>query len=253
MSRVPWLVGLGGSAAALYFWSRQRDARSDPTLPRDATRASSTTAPQSSRPFPPQRTIAPAPLKLEGRWVWPVASWQGRPPTISDGFNSPRAGYARHGGVDLMFARTAADTALKPGTPNASKGSGYVMPDGVHALAASEGVVWSAMQTPQGYAVVIDHGKRGGYPVATFYTHLDKLLVQPTARGATKERVSAGQPLGTIGFSPLDGEKLKHLHFEVWLGGPKDRIDPAAVMRGWQVAPSPAPVLVARNAGATFR
>lgn len=229
MSRLPWIVGLGGGAAALYFWSRNR-------------------APLSSSNLSPAR-IAPA--KLEGRWIWPVASWQGRAPTVSDGFNSRRAGFDRHGGADVMFARTASDAALKPGTPNASKR--FVMPDGIHALAASDGVVWSAMQTPRGYAVVIDHGKRGPHPVATFYTHLDNMLVQPTARGASKERVSAGQTIGTIGFDPLDHQKLQHLHFEVWLGGPSQRIDPEALMRGWQVAPASSPVLVARNAGLLYR
>ena len=63
--------------------------------------------------------------------------------------------------------------------------------------------------------------------VATFYTHLERLLVTPTANVKAGERVRAGQPIGIIGADPLDGEHLKHLHFEIWLGGPKDAIDPA--------------------------
>jgi hypothetical protein len=165
---------------------------------------------------------------------------------ISDGFDSPRPGVPRHGGVDLMFARSPADTP-KAGSPNGSKL--FVMPDGLPALAASEGVVWSAMQTPHGFAVVIDHAPT---KVATFYTHLEKLLVAPAAPGKSNERVRAGQPIGIIGASPLDAEHLKHLHFEVWLAGPNDRIDPAPLMRSWETVGDPN-ALVARNAGFLYR
>lgn len=204
----PWLVG-GGALA--YAWSRQSSQR----------RAS------TSGPLP-------------GRWVWPVPRWNGRVPVISDGFDSPRAGYPRHGGVDLMFARTVSD-AFKAGTPNASKL--FVMPDGVNALAASDGVVRSAAATPQGQAVVIDHAP---HKVATFYTHMEKLVVK------SGDHVRGGQPIGIIGASPLDAEHLKHLHFEVWLGGPADRVDPAPLMRTWEIAANPN-ALVARNAGSVYR
>jgi hypothetical protein len=99
---------------------------------------------------------------------------------------------------------------------------------------------------------VIDHGPR---KVATFYTHLDTLDVTETANAKSKQQVKAGQKIGTVGFSPLDGEKLKHLHFEVWLGGPSDRIDPSALMKTWETSDG-APLssaLVARNAGVTYR
>ena len=172
--------------------------------------------------------------------------WNGRAPAISDGFDSPRAGFVRHGGVDLMFPRTVADT-FKIGSPNASRM--FVMPDGLAAIAASEGVVWSAKQTPQGFAVVIDHAPR---KIATFYTHLEKLLVAPTAPGKSSERVAAGQPIGIIGASPLDAEHLKHLHFEVWLGGPSDRIDPSTLMRTWTTVDAPVAVAM-RNAGFVYR
>jgi hypothetical protein len=165
---------------------------------------------------------------------------------ISDGFDSPRAGVPRHGGVDIMFARLPGDT-FKAGTPNASKL--FVMPDGLVAVAASDGLVRSAMHTPHGFAVVIDHAPNN---VATFYTHLEKLLVAAAGPGKSNERVRAGQPMGIIGASPLDSEHLKHLHFEVWLGGPNDRIDPAALMRGWETVADPN-ALVARNAGFVYR
>jgi hypothetical protein len=58
--------------------------------------------------------------------------------------------------------------------------------------------------------------------------------------------------LGVIGASPLDGEHLKHLHFEVWLGGPNDRIDPSLLMKSWETVAGPNAV-VARNAGLSYR
>ena len=173
MTRAPWLIG--GGALAAYWW-----ARSDQRAPRNVA------------------------AMLSGRWVWPVASWYGRPPTISDGFDSPRPGLPRHGGVDIMFRRVAGDE-LVVGTTGTKL---FVMPDDQPVLAASDGVVWSAMKTPRGYAVVIDHGPR---TVATFYTHLDRMLVTPTARGASKQRVTAGQMIGTVGFDPLDARKVRHL------------------------------------------
>lgn len=221
MSKLPWL--LGGGALAAYMWSRGKPHGSSST--------------------------APAPFfgPLAGRWVWPVQSWKGRAPVISDGFDSPRPGLPRHGGVDIMFRRLPGDT-YKAGTPNGSKL--HVMPDNIAVIAATDGVVWSAMQTPRGYAVVIDHSP---LKVATFYAHIDKLDVTPTARGASKQRVRAGQVLGTVGFNPLDGAKLKHLHFELWLGGPTNGVDPSNVMRTWQVVGDPREALVARNASFNYR
>lgn len=217
MRDLPWIVG--GGALAYYVWSRSREHA---------------------------RESRPAITALPGRWVWPVASWGTRRPVISDGFDSPRPGLPRHGGVDIMFRREPGDT-FAAGTPNGTRM--FVMPDEHPVLAASDGVVWSAMKTPHGHAVVIDHGPR---KVATFYTHLDKLLVTPTARAASKQRVQAGQPLGTVGFSPLDAQRIKHLHFEVWLGGPSDRIDPAAIMKQWEHVGDRG-ALVARNASTTYR
>jgi hypothetical protein len=212
----PWIVG---GAALAYASSRRTQL--------------STSKPLVSGPLP-------------GRWVWPVPRWNGRAPVISDGFESPRPDVPLHGGVDVMFARQPTD-AFKVGTPNASKL--FVMPDVLPAVAASDGFVWSAMQTPHGYAVVISHAPN---KVTTFYTHLAKLLVAPAAPGKSNERVRAGQPIGIIGASPLDAEHLKHLHFEIWLGGPNDRIDPAPLMRAWDSIPDP-DALVARNASLVYR
>jgi hypothetical protein len=209
----PWIVG-GGLAA--YAWSRSRTS----------SRAS-TSAPKLAGPLP-------------GRWVWPVPSWNGRAPTISNAFGP------QHHGVDVMFARVPSDT-LRAGSPNGSPR--FVMPDGMNALAASDGVVWSAMQTPRGFAVVIDHAPA---KLATFYTHLEKLLVTPTANAKAGQRVRAGQPIGIVGADPLDAEHLKHLHFELWAGGPSAAVDPTPLMRSWEIAGDPG-ALVARNAGLVYR
>src|SRR5712671_3844543 len=95
----PWIVGGG---IAVYAWSRR----------------------SSSKPSKPSAPTFVGPLP--GRWVWPVPRWNGRAAVISDGFNSPRPGLPRHGGVDIMFERIAADP-YKVGTTNGTKH--YVMPD----------------------------------------------------------------------------------------------------------------------------
>jgi hypothetical protein len=176
-----------------------------------------------------------------------VPAWNGRPPVITDGFHT-RPNGQHHNGVDLMYARAASDT-LTAGTPNGSKS--FVMPDHMHALAASDGVVWSAMRTPRGLAVVLVHPDA---KVATFYTHLEKLLVAETANANAGEHVRAGQPIGIIGADPLDSEHLKHLHFEIWRDGvkPTSAIDPEPIMRSWSLVPD-ASELVARNAGLVYR
>jgi hypothetical protein len=84
--------------------------------------------------------------------------------------------------------------------------------------------------------VVVDHDN-----VATFYQHLELLLVpevRPPPKGAPRDRllkIKAGQPLGVIGGDPLNPPHLKHLHFEFWPNGPTSAIDPAPLMKIWQV------------------
>lgn len=147
-----------------------------------------------------------------------------------------------------MFKRTPADVRLVRGTPNGSKW--FVMPDNVLAVAASDGVIWSAGPTQHGYAVVIDHGPQ---KVATFYQHMEKLFVTPTNRARSQQRVVAGQPIGIVGFSPLDGERLRHMHFEIWLGGPKDWIDPELLLRSWDAIVDPRGAGAIRNASLQYR
>ncbi|MBX3156779.1 MAG: peptidoglycan DD-metalloendopeptidase family protein [Deltaproteobacteria bacterium] len=228
MDRLPLVVG--GGALAAYLWTRNRVRTATPAPPMPVTATTS---------------VDP---RLPGRWVWPVQSWKGRIPVISDGFKSPRPGLPRHGGVDIMYERLPADT-FKQGTPHGAKW--HVMPDDVTVVAAHDGVVWSAMPSPTGIAVVIDHSP---LKAATFYAHLETLAVKETARAESKQRVRAGELLGTVGLNPLDGERLRHLHFELWLGGPNDRIDPEEIMKRWDVVDDPRRgVLVARNGGFHYR
>jgi murein DD-endopeptidase MepM/ murein hydrolase activator NlpD len=247
------LVAAGGVAA--YFLLRPKEASAasspadlaptptptptpSPSVERPAPAVLSNPPPQITASASPQRAPElptpkpPQPLVLPGQWGWPVPRWDGRAPVISDGFGSPRPGM-RHMGVDIMFARIASDP-FPVGTPNGTKG--FVMPDAWMAVAAGDGILWSSGHTPRGFAVVIDHGT-----VATFYTHLDTLFVpqvKPPTKGLSPAKVipiKAGQPLGVIGGDPQTPQRIKHLHFELWRGGPQDAIDPAPVMKAWRV------------------
>lgn len=237
------LLFLVGGGALVYFFLRHRDAEAgkapDESLqPTTLPATSSPPVPSGqgkiavSRPPQPEvpRPTLPQPSQLTGRWGWPVPRYEGRAPVISDGFRLPRRD---HNGVDIMFARAVSDR-FPVGSPNGTKG--YVMPDAWMAVAASDGILWSSGHTPRGYAVVIDHGT-----AVTFYTHLDTLFVpevRPPAKGITPAKViaiKAGQPLGVIGADPQDRERIKHLHFELWRGGPADAVDPAPLMKTWQV------------------
>jgi murein DD-endopeptidase MepM/ murein hydrolase activator NlpD len=110
------------------------------------------------------------------------------------------------------------------------------MPDSWPAVAAADGVLWSAGPTLRGYAVVVDHGT-----VATFYQHLSTLIVPETkapAPGTPRAKmipIRAGQPLGVIGGDPTNPPYQKHLHFELWPAGPASAVDPQPYMRTWQI------------------
>jgi hypothetical protein len=223
MRALPWILGGGAAALAGYYWQRSRDGsdtnadggkHADPSPSSGHRGDASAPAANGSTGSP-----APAPERLPGRWVWPLGvlhqhvqeqlhgqlqdHLQDRFPEISDGFyskrRSPSGQEVTHGGVDIMYRRKPGDP-WKPGTPNGSPG--WVMPDHRSALAASDGVVWSAANTPRGWTVVIDHAPR---KLATYYTHLSSLLV------TAKQPVSVGTPLGIIGADPLDAERIMHL------------------------------------------
>jgi murein DD-endopeptidase MepM/ murein hydrolase activator NlpD len=238
MRAFPWILGGGAAALAAYYWRRDRGT---PDAGVDGH------ANAKGSPSPDRAGDAPskgAPERLPGRWVWPVGVWNARKPEISDGFYSlrrePRSNISsEHGGVDIMYRRQPGDP-WRAGTPNGTPG--WVMPDHRAAVAASDGVVWSAANTPRGWTVVIDHAPR---KLATYYTHLSSLLV------SAKQPVTAGTPLGIIGADPLDGEHIMHLHFELWRGGPSDRFDPQRLIETtWEYVPDPGDLprtLIARN------
>jgi hypothetical protein len=187
------------------------------------------------------RTVEVIEPTLAG-WTVPVPTLGDRQAVVSNEFrtNDPH----QHLGVDLMFRRRDSRDLVAVYPPKTSNGTTlFFMPEGVSALAAAAGTVSFADMTGMGNSVIIQHPN--GW--ATYYTHLSSLAVK---RG---DLVRAGQPLGTIGASPLDGEHLKHLHFELWRGGTRSgAVDPAASLATWTRVASPwsppSGPLVARNA-----
>lgn len=161
-----------------------------------------------------------------GVWCWPMPILtDGRPPVVSDGWGSRRDGGARqHRGVDIMYERIA---RVLPDEAKRDHGSiAYEVPEGTEIYAAHDGTIWSAGQTERGGAVVIDHGK----PYATFYQHLSRIYPH-VKKGAL---VKAGEPIGTCGFSPIDGARIRHLHFEIWEGGAGDHaVNPEPRIYSW--------------------
>lgn len=205
----PYLALGGGAALAALWYARSRSARAS---------ALSATVDQSAIATPPANG-----------WVFPVPSLGDRAAEVSDGFDSPRTypggSKRKHLGVDLMFRRRSARDLIAvypPGSPNGTKG--YFMPERTPALAASSGAVRFAQSTVAGFTVILQHPT--GW--ATFYTHMSSLLV---AKG---DNVVAGQPLGIIGASSLDGEHIKHLHFELWKDGTRGgAVDPQPYVEAW--------------------
>ena len=176
-------------------------------------------------------------------WMWPVPTLKmgghSYEAVITDGVGSPRGGELHHG-VDIMYRRrnpadrpeytTKTVNGVRNGSPM------HFAPPGTPIVAARDGKVWSVGNTPHGWSVVIDHGK----PFATYYTHLSSAVLPAHASGrntvtGTETHVKAGDIIGWMGASPLDGEHLRHLHFEVWHGGTtNEAIDPAPEMPTWQ-------------------
>jgi hypothetical protein len=160
------------------------------------------------------------------RWLNPVRAWKGYRPVVSDHYQAVRSdAHREHHGVDVMFKRKSAtdQSRWKAGTPNGSRL--FFMPERVHVVAAEDGVLWNTKLSTGGHSVVVSHTGKGW---ATYYQHLSELFVPlGIARGAGGVKVSRGQSLGIVGGSPLDGQKLKHLHFEMWKGGGQEsHVDP---------------------------
>lgn len=242
----PWMFFL--SAQEAKSGQTQADG-SQPSVPPPAQ----TGTPNAPQPYQPPAPInnpgvgtqsaAALTLPLPGRWVWPVAKYNGRESEVSHGFDgSPATSVQQqawgrgieHPGQDIFFRfKKGTDDQFLPGTVHrggtAKKPSSYFMPDNVHVLAAHEGIVWSARLTGVGWTVVIDHSP---LRMCTYYTHMSQMFVQETTRGASGQRVVAGQSLGIVGGNPSTAEKLMHLHFEVWVnGGDTSYVDPAPFQR----------------------
>jgi murein DD-endopeptidase MepM/ murein hydrolase activator NlpD len=249
---LPWILGGGAAATAIYFWQRGRKSDPSSSSSSDHRGAGAPTppAPTSSKGTGSSSGSGKRPEPLPGRWVWPVGVWNNRKPEITDGFHGMRREPGsnisiEHGGVDIMYRRKPGDP-WRAGTPNGTPL--FVMPDHRAALAASDGVVWSAAKTPRGWSVVIDHGPR---KLATYYTHLSSVFV------TAKQAVSAGAPIGIIDADPVDAQGIKHLHLEIWRGRANDRSDPQRLIETtWEYLPDPGDLprpQAARNAGQRAR
>jgi len=161
-------------------------------------------------------------------WVHPVPNLGDRPAVTSNPFRAigtadGKAG--QHLGADLMFRRKDARdlvAAFPAGSPGGTPQ--FFMPENIPVLAASSGVVTFADNTPTGNTVVISHGN--GW--TTYYTHLATLAAR------VHDRVAAGATLGTIGSSPRDTARVRHLHFEIWKGTRSGAVDPDPFLATWQ-------------------
>ncbi len=165
-------------------------------------------------------------------WRFPVTDWNGYRAVVSDTYSPVvTSGHRKHAGVDMMFPRKAGGGADQQFARGTSEGSAnYFMPsNAVIARAPRAGVLWSTGFGPTGGYVVIDCGA----PIAIFMVHFSSLLVPSgIVRGAGKVRVRAGQDIAIVGHSPRDGEKLNHLHMEVWRGGGSEsHVDPKPYLK----------------------
>ena len=155
----------------------------------------------------------------DSRKVYPLPELaDGRRPTITSGFKTRNPSRPHHDGADLFYRF---DPAIDPpdtrvGDGAAARGSDgrprWFIPAGLKAIAAADGVVVVAGDSPTGHRCWIAHddGLRTGY------FHLRDLVV------AVGQRVAAGDELGEVGDNPRDKD-AEHLHFEV---SPVDRYEP---------------------------
>jgi hypothetical protein len=162
---------------------------------------------------------------LAARARFPMGKWQGYKPTRSQEYRAPD-----HHGCDVMYRRAggsgAPDLAFPPGGTDGSKN--HFCPPGQKIYAIADGILWNSGRGGTGLYVTIDHGA----PWASFYVHLESLTIPSgISRGAGRIQIRAGQELGTVGYSPRDAAKLRHLHFELWYkGGSTNHVDPWPVI-----------------------
>lgn len=173
-------------------------------------------------------------------WLWPLAPLaDGSEPLITSGWGSPRpkpgGGMQSHRGVDIVYRRHRPIPKGEKVPPHEYRG--YHVPEGTPVRAVAGGTIWAATgkeHRASGGFVIIDHDEPGW---TSYYQHLDELHVPPHAKGKqlgangaklAPMRVEEGDVIGTVGWSKLDGEQGRHLHFEVRKG--KTAVNPQAVI-----------------------
>ena len=147
-------------------------------------------------------------------WPLPVLA-DGRKAVITSSFRPPDR--PNHVGVDLFYPWRRGD---KPDFVGDKGGAGknpngtpkWVVPYGILAVAAADGIVQIAGNSPSGFRAWIDHGNG----LRTGYFHLLDLRV------SIGQVVIAGTPIGRVGDNPADNDG-RHLHFEL---SPTDRYAP---------------------------
>lgn len=182
-------------------------------------------------------------------WHFPVPdlltmAGQRFPAIVTQGFTGNR-----HRGADIMLSAMSSTGArmqgFEPGqlaadgiTRDVTRSGRAFAPKGTPILAARDAVVWSVQPSVNGIFVVLDHGK----PWATMYGHLETTTLKQTSMGRGAQHVRAGEQIGTMGAGLnrdpskglVDGDHLRHLHFEAWYKGPASAaVDPVAAMATW--------------------
>lgn len=165
-------------------------------------------------------------------WVWPVPALNVEtqagvmsqyPAVITQEMHS------KHPGVDIMYARKYEIDRTKWPTGEVDAGGAkqhakFFAPIDTPVLAVQEGQVRLVKDIPQyGTWIMIDHGTE----FTSSYFHLRNPIVKPG------QYVRAGDRIATMGHAEADGEKLRHLHFELWSRQAGGRIDPALGLNGW--------------------
>lgn len=140
---------------------------------------------------------------------------QARKPTITSAYRT--SSRPDHDGVDFFYRWEPGDEPRFVGDggcegKNADGSPRWVVPYGVSALAAADGVVQIAGPSPTGFRCWVDHGNglRSGY------FHLEILHV------VSGQKVTKGYSLGRVGHNPAKQDG-RHLHFEV---SPVEKYEP---------------------------
>jgi murein DD-endopeptidase MepM/ murein hydrolase activator NlpD len=161
---------------------------------------------------PPPRSAAEYDVAVTGgrTLTFPVADADAS--AIRSAFGDPRdAGARAHEGVDIFAPR---------GTP---------------VLAAADGYIEKARNTPTGGLVVWQADASSS--VTYYYAHLDELLVRDG------ERVRAGDPIGRVGNTGNARGASPHLHFAIYLPGTVP-LDPAPFLAAGASAWPTVPIAV---------